>query len=32
MKQIKENKQIIEEYADQDDLLKEKLGIVQHLP
>ena len=32
MKLIKDNKDVIEEYADQDDLLKEKLGIVQHIP
>lgn len=31
MKLISDNKEIFEEYYDDDDLLKEKLGIVQHV-
>ena len=31
MKQIQENKELFEELYDNDDLLREKLGIVQHV-
>ena len=31
MKLIKDNKKLIEELFDKDDLLKERLGLVQHM-
>lgn len=31
MQLIRDNKKLVEDYADEDNILKEKLGLVQHL-
>lgn len=31
MQLIRDNKKLVEDYVDEDNILKEKLGLVQHL-